>query len=375
MVWDYSAIPDHLKVRLEVVNEKDQTIASARSMDGISAEVKAKIKEAEKKHRKDVNDKDAWSEAQKKWGRPTITEWDFGDLPERVEVSQLGGVPVYGYPGLGKSEGDCKIEIFKSLEEADASTRRNLPILLGEVLRYELAWLQKDLRDLKKLAPLCVTFLHQDTLQKHAYVHLCKHLYRSDQVLPLKQKRFERLVERFRKEVKGIVPLLSDLLETVFKSRQLLSVEKRGYPGMADDLARLLPKDFLLKTPYCQLKEYPRYLQSMQIRRKRFVNDPPKDAKRAEKLSQYKQQYLKWLRESEMPPAALGFLRQLRWQLEELQVSLFAQELGTSISISPRKVEDQIAKIKRIVNPPSADETAKSNPVIDLKAFKIGREF
>ena len=144
---------------------------------------------------------------------------------------------------------------------------------------------------------------------------------------------------------------------------------------MVDDLTRLLPKDFLLKTPYDQLKEYPRYLQAMQIRRKRFVNDPPKDAKRASGLNQYKQQYLNWLSDTKLPPSALAALAQLRWQLEELQVSLFAQELGTPISISPKKVEDQITKIKRLINPQLAEEKTKSNPVIDLKAFKIGREF
>ena len=375
VVWDYSAIPDHLKVRLEVVNGNDEAIASARSMDDISVEVKAKIKDAEKKHRKVEKDRDAWSVAQKKWGRGEVTEWDFGDLPERVEVSQLGGVPVYGYPGLGNGENGCEVQVFKSLAEADVSTRQTLPKLLETVLRYELAWLQKDMRDLKQLAPLCVTFIHQDTLLKHAYVHLCRHLYRSDQVLPLKQKRFEKLTERIRNELKGLIPQFSDLLKLIFKNRQLLSVEKRGYPGMADDLARLIPKDFLLKTPFLQLKEYPRYFEAMQIRRKRFINDPPKDAKRAEGLNNYKQQYLNWVSSPDFPKAGLGLLHQLRWLLEEFRVSLFAQELGTPISISPRKVEDQIDKIKRLVNPKSVELKPKSKPVIDLKEFKIGRDF
>ena len=290
-------------------------------------------------------------------------------------MSQLGGVPVYGYPGLWKEDSDCELRLFKSLGEADVSTRQALPTLLEAVLRYELAWLQKDLRDLKKLAPLCISFLHQDSLLKHAYVHLCRHLYRSEQVLPLKQQRFEKLLERVRSELKGLVPRFGDLLEEVFKLRQQLSLEKRGYVGMADDLTQLVSKDFLLKVPYTQLTEFPRYLKAMKIRRERFINDPPKDAKRAEGLNRYKQQYQQLSAEKNLSPAALGLLRHLRWLLEELQVSLFAQELGTPIPISPKKVEDQIEKIQRLLFPHKEIEKPKSKPVIDLKEFKIGREF
>ena len=104
-----------------------------------------------------------------------------------------------------------------------------------------------------------VCYFSSPGILTEAYVLICRHLYRSSDVLPLNQKRFEKLVQRVRSELKGLVPQLCDLLEVVFKARQRLSVEKRGYPGMADDLARLVPKDFLLTTPYKQLKEYPRY--------------------------------------------------------------------------------------------------------------------
>ena len=375
VVWDYSAIPDHLKVRIEVVNEKNEPIASARSLEGISSGVIQRIKEAELQHRKEKKDEDAWSIAQGKWGKKEIQEWDFGDLPERVEVSHFAGVPVYGYPGLLASKDGCDVVLYKSRAEADLETRKAMPTLLAQVLRYELAWLQKDLRDLKKLAPLCVTFLHQDTLQKYAYVHLCRHLYRSEEVLPLKQKRFETLLLRIRKELKGLVPSFCDLLEIIFKERQRFSIEKRGYVGMADDLVRLIPSDFLITTPYKQLKEYPRYLKAMAVRRDRYLNDPQKDLKRAEQLNEYKKQYLAWSTDAGFPGNANLLLQQLRWMLEELQVSLFAQELGTTVSISPKKVEDQIGKIKRLVNPAKVIVNEKAKPVIDLGKLKIGQEF
>ncbi|MCZ6675215.1 MAG: ATP-dependent RNA helicase HrpA [Verrucomicrobia bacterium] len=375
VVWDYNAIPDHLRVRLEVVNDKKQPIASARSVEEIESLVRDRIREAETKHRMEKKDDDAWSVAQEKWGKLGLTEWDFDDLPSRVEVSHFGGVPVYGYPGLAKVDDGCDVVIFKSRGEADRETRKAIPALLAKVLRYELAWLQKDLRAVKKVGPLCVTLIHIEDLQKHAYVHLCRYLYRSDDVLPLKQKRFELLMNRIRQEIKGLVPAFIDLLEVIFKERQKMSVLKRGYPGMADELAHLIPKDFLVTTPYSQLSEYPRYTKAMQLRRERYLNDPQKDLKRAEPLKGFQKQYLKWIGRKDLPGACKQLLQQLRWLLEELKVSVFAQELGTPVSISPRKVEDQIEKIQRLENPDKFTEKAKAKPVIDLKGFKIGQEF
>jgi len=374
-VWDYSAIPDHLKVRLEVVNDKDEAIASARSIEEISVEVKDRIKDAEVKHRREKKDGDAWSVAEKQWGKEDLKDCDFGELPERVEVSHFGGVPVFGYPGLAKSSDGCKVSLYKSPAEADTETRKAMPTLLEEVFRYELAWVQKDLRDLQKIAPLCVTLIHVEDLKKSAYVHLCRHLYRSDVVLPLSQKRFEMLVNRIRIEIKGLVPAFKGLLETIFKQRQYLSVLKRGYPRMADELSRLIPNDLLLSTPYSQLLEYPRYTKAMQVRRERYMNDPQKDSKRAEGLHVYLKQYLDWIDRKDLPSNARHPLQQLRWLLEELKVSVFAQELGTPISISPRKVEDQIDKIKKLMSPEQFIKKEKSKPVIDLGSFKIGQEF
>ena len=144
---------------------------------------------------------------------------------------------------------------------------------------------------------------------------------------------------------------------------------------MADELSRLIPNDLLLSTPYSQLLEYPRYTKAMQVRRKRYMNDPQKDSKRAEVLHVYLKQYLDWIDRKDLPSNARHPLQQLRWLLEELKVSVFAQELGTPISISPRKVEDQIDKIKKLMSPEQFIKKEKSKPVIDLGSFKIGQEF
>ncbi len=375
VVWDYSAIPDHLKVRLEVVNDNNEAIASARSVEGISSEVKASIRSAAIEHRKEKKDEDAWTIAQSKWGLSGLKDWSFGDLPERVEVSHFAGVPVFGYPGFSMGKEGCDVLLYKSKEKADLETRKSLPVLLQFMLRYELAWLQKDLKDVRKLAPLCVTFLHSESLEKHSYVHLCKHLFRSDTILPLRKSWADSLLERIRNELKGLVPRYCDHLELIFKERQRLIVEKRGYPGMADDLSRLVSQAFLITTPYKQLLEIPRYLKAMEIRRKRYLNDPQKDLKRAEPLKPLKAHYLAWQNDPEFPEAAKGLLLQLRWLIEELQVSLFAQELGTPLAISPQKVDKHVHAIWRLVSPKQAAEKAKPKPVIDLGSIKIGRDF
>jgi len=113
----------------------------------------------------------------------------------------------------------------------------------------------------------------------------------------------------------------------------------------------------------------------MQIRQERYLHDPQKDYKRAEQLNVFKKQYLNWHPVEDLPGPCRPLVQQLRWMLEELQVSLFAQELRTAVAISPSKVQDQIDKISRLVNPKSFEEKIKAKPAIDLKGFKIGTDF
>jgi ATP-dependent helicase HrpA len=102
------------------------------------------------------------------------------------------------------------------------------------------------------------------------------------------------------------------------------------YPGLERDLERLVSPDFLVHTPFERLQHLPRYLKAIQVRAERAVLKPAKDAEKAVQLAVFDG----W--RTRVPTA--GHAR-FRWLLEEFRVSLFAQELGTSESVSEAKLK------------------------------------
>jgi ATP-dependent helicase HrpA len=103
---------------------------------------------------------------------------------------------------------------------------------------------------------------------------------------------------------------------------------------MRADLDELLPADFPATIPYVQLQHIPRYLRGMLVRSERFDNDPQRHHQRALQLAPY----LERLR-SKSPKLPTEFF----WMVEELKVSLFAQELGTQYPISSARLDRIIA--------------------------------
>ena len=110
---------------------------------------------------------------------------------------------------------------------------------------------------------------------------------------------------------------------------------------MADDihaqLARLVPKRFVTVTPWAQLGHVPRYLKAVVMRLDKLRSDPARDAQRLAELRPLEQRY--WRHLAERKGVADARLDEFRWLLEELRVSLFAQELRTPQPVSVKRLE------------------------------------
>jgi len=120
---------------------------------------------------------------------------------------------------------------------------------------------------------------------------------------------------------------------------------QRAYPQVAEDVkqqcARLLQAGFLARIPWERLQHFPRYLKAAAFRLDKLRLDPSRDAQRAAELAPLEQG---WRRELSSRARLGGAsrtaaeLEQFGWLLEELRVSLFAQELKTPVPVSPKRL-------------------------------------
>ena len=386
--WADKPVPDHLRVRVRVLDDDGKEIAASRDL----AELQTTL--AQRKRELSANvareDPDGWKRARAQWEKSDQTTWTFGDIPRRVNVSEQAGVPVIGWPGLRATAEGVQLRLFSNGEEALAATQRGLARMLELQLRYELAWLQKDLRGLRELGPLAVALAPVETLQEDAFQMIRRWICSSERVLGSHAPRqpgpagpsgdtlvtaagFASAVERAKADLRGLVPRLVDLLREILTLRQGLLTHAQPYAGAEEDVARLVYPPFLDKTSYGQLTHLPRYLKAMRVRADRWRQNPTKDAERARQIAPYMAALAK------LPSAASGEMseavQRFRWLLEEFRVSLFAQELGTSEPVSTVKLDRALAEargqppsVSAEVRPASAAAPVRTASTLEKKA-------
>ncbi|MFT3870251.1 MAG: DUF3418 domain-containing protein [Nibricoccus sp.] len=334
-LWNEKPLPDHLRVRVRVLDDEGVEICASRELTEIQTALATRQREvsANVAH----EDPQAWRAARSRWEKAPQTTWVFGDVPERVPVGEQAGVPVFAFPGL-KAEGEgVALRLFRQPEEAAKATQLGLERLIELQLRYELAWMQKDLKAMRDLGTLTATLAPINEMMEQAYGSVRRWIC-TRPVAPLSAAVFEATLARAKADLRGFVPRLMDLLKDILTLRQALLVHPHLYRGQGPELATLLGPDFLATTPYEQLAHFPRYLKAMRLRADRWRQNPAKDEERAKQLAPY----MKAANELRTRAGAEAFF----WMVQEFRVSLFAQELGTAEAVSAVKLDRVLADIR-----------------------------
>lgn len=334
--WPPDCIPLHLQPRLEVIAKNNEALLAGRDV----RQLQVSLKKLEPKS-------SAWDEVTKAWERYDVKGWTFGDLPGKVFVEEIAAAPVYGFPGLHRRDpSEVDVRLFKAQSEVFRHSPVAIRVLAEKSLGKDLAWLHKELRSFDHQAPrvqpkgLSALSLSENTktsvqpLSQQAYEHIVSHALRLDPILPLTQKRFEAMCEIARKELPLLVRRTQDWLRQSEEIKSKILSSKHRYAGLEEDLMRLMPDNLLLVTPHAQLQHLPRYLKAIQIRAERAFINPAKDKDKALCIADFKD----WHNE-----VSENHREAFRWLFEEYRVSVFAQELGTAVPVSVKRLEALLA--------------------------------
>ncbi len=334
--WPPQSLPAHLQPRVEVLDPKNNSvIAASRDLDAIRSSVQ----------KQDVRS-DAWEKLLPRVERFALKSWSFGDLPETILVEELNGTPILGYLGLVLRESEIDVRLFRTPAEAARGTPPAIRRLAENTLAKDLAWLPKELRSisapaskpqqpasfqaaLSQLATPAAS-APASNLSAQAHEHILAHMLRLQPVFPLTEKRFFKLCETVRRDLPAVTHRVKTLFTQIHDQRaKLLTLTKR-YPGIEQDLARLIPADLLATTPHEQLQHLPRYLKAIQVRNERWLANPAKDAEKTLFITDFDG----W--QSHVPKSQH---ETFRWMMEEYRVQVFAQELGTAQPVSVKRLE------------------------------------
>ena len=278
------------------------------------------------------------------------TAWTFGELPELMEVRR-GAQSLIGFPALIDKTTHVEIEVFDEPAVAAVRHAAGLRRLVALQIRDALKYLEKNIVDLQKMAVAYMPLGSAEELRDQVIELALARAFLADP-LPTDAAQFERRLNDGRGRLNLIANEIARsaaavLLEHAAATRKLKDARpsKEVAEDIAAQLARLVPKRFVVQTPWAQLAHLPRYLKGVVMRLDKLRADPARDAQRLAELRPLEQQALRLLAERKGVPDAR--LEEFRWLLEELRVSLFAQELRTPQPVSVKRLEKVWSQLQR----------------------------
>ena len=280
----------------------------------------------------------------------TYTSWTFGELPELMEIKR-GPQTLIGFPALIDKGAHVEIEVFDEPELAAAKHRAGLRRLVALQLKEPLKYLEKNIPDLTQMAVAYMSLGTAEELRDQIIAVAVDRAFLADP-LPTDEFRFKSRVEEGRARLNLIAQEVARLSFNVLieyqgalrKLKDTRSASKEVVEDIQAQLQRLMPKRFVLQTPWAQLQHFPRYLKAITLRLDKLRADAARDQKLLAELRPLEQRWQRRVAELKGTPDAR--VDDFRWQLEELRVSLFAQELRTPQPVSVKRLEKVWAQLQ-----------------------------
>jgi ATP-dependent helicase HrpA len=365
--WPANALPAHLRTRIEIVDHDKKSLGAGRDLEGLQRRLKqTKVEPA-------ATDSAEWTRAAQHWERFGLTEWTFGDLPERITIREGPGLPVNAWPGVEHAEGVVNVRLFHSPDPARSASLAGVQRLVELAIQKDLGWLEKDLRALSRFDPLYAPMGDSAELRETSLDHLRRHLLPTESLPALTRVHFDAAVAQARRRLPGLASQFMDRLGPILQARQqvqqrlgvatvapppgtrkLSSLGQLGGPAasratnpLARELTNLLPSRFLEHLEYERLPHLQRYLKALLIRAERAALNPAKDQERVRQMAPYLEALAKWQAKPSPSAGARRQIEVLRWMIEEFKVSQFAQELGTAAPVSPKRLDQQLEIIRQ----------------------------
>ena len=270
------------------------------------------------------------------------TAWTFGELPELLEIRK-GAQVLIGFPALIDVVDAVVVEVFDEPDVAAARHRAGLRRLVALQLKDALKYLEKNIPDLQKMA---AAYLSLGTLEELRAQIIGVALERAFllEPLPADAGAFQRRLEEGRGRLTLIAHEVARLAGVILAEYALalrkIKDSKQAADAAADaaqQLQRLMPKNFLSATPWPQLQHLARYLKAIGLRLEKYRSDPARDAARLAELRPQETRYWRLVAERKGVPDER--VQEFRWLLEELRVSFFAQELRTPQPVSIKRLD------------------------------------
>lgn len=333
--WAAFRLPEHCYFNLRIIDDGGQELAGGRKLH----ELQQQLGQAAA-----VTFRDNTQEFE----RDNVTTWDIGTLPESIKFAR-GKQQLTGYLGLQKEkDGRIALRLFDTTEAAEQAHRQGVIELMKLQLKEQVKDLNKGIQGFTQAAML-LKHINADTLRDDLTQAVCDRAFIGEDELPRNEKAFKEQIKRARSRLPAVKEALSRYLQETAAAYAELNGKLGKHPLthlLRLRLQTLLAPSFATRTPWAQWPRLPIYLKAMTLRLEKYSSNPARDAAREADIQELEQM---WQEKTDSLikqglPISDG-LAAFKWMIEELRVSLFAQELKTPYPVSVKRLLKEWEKI------------------------------
>ena len=351
--WSTDSLPEYLNMRIAITGPCGEVLRTGRDRSILKQDLSNEMH------------LDQWESARKSWERTDITRWDFGDIPESIELQLKNGAAWTVYPGLAvdsSNKNRIDLRLFRHGETARESHINGVAALHAVHFSKDLRFLKKNLTLPPEMERPASYFGGARKVEQRVYECVIGKLFRKniraqDAFLKHATVNAQKIITTGRKYFEQVLPILQthhECRSTIYqleKANKANSAFCRFLNTLKHDLSRLVPENFVELYDPQRLYHIQRYLKAAAIRAERAAVNFEKDRVKAEQVGKFKAGLEELL--ANLSPVTTeekkNAVEEFFWMLEEFKVSLFAQELGTAMPVSAKRLEKKLGEIQRIV--------------------------
>lgn len=271
-----------------------------------------------------------------------LTAWTFGELPELLEIVQ-GKLTLIGFPALVDKGTHCDLEVFDDPTVAARTHKIGLRRLFALQMKEQIKYVEKSIPGLQQMGMQFMALGSQEELREQI-INKALDIACLQDPLPLDAASFAKRQAEGKSRLVLLVNEIARLLSQVLTEFHGLPKRLQNIPAAAAtdiqaQLQGLVHKRFLTENEYTQLAHFPRYLKAINVRLEKLRADPARDTKLMAEWQSAAAPYLRQTKDRQAGKNTDPKLVDFRWMLEELRVSLFAQELRTPMPVSAKRLQ------------------------------------
>ncbi len=331
-------LPRHLQMRFELIDAEGQVLRAGRDLPALQREHVGQVEET------------LLQFSDQSIERDTVTHWNFGDLPESVDIERQGAT-LQGFPALQAGRHGVSIKLFASEGAAARAMPLGVRALYRLVLNEEIRYLRRKLPGINVLALRFTPYGTKEVLITDVIDAAIDAVFIDPQALPRTREAFEAALQQGRKALVAQANEIAENLAQIFEAHRQVARRIEGSIALSwveaaadvrDQIDALLYAGFVTATGASRLKRLPVYFQGMDKRLDAIDRAPDKDRRRRAEFLPVWERFKALPVIMENDPEHAIRREALRWSFEELRLSLFAQELGAREKVSVSRLENRV---------------------------------